>query len=57
MPKRKQKDQAVYVCIECDRTYFRVDRDEWESNRHKFNSLASKAKLRHRCPKGQEESK
>jgi len=50
--KKSRKEKAVYVCVKCDRTYFQVDRDEWDTNRHKFNSLASKAKGRHRCPRG-----
>ena len=54
------KEQTVYLCPKCDRTYYSVDRSTWDSNRTKHNAIARSVKANHKCPwerKGRKENK
>ena len=45
-----KQDKTLYVCPKCDRSYYTVDRDSWEDNRTKHNSIARSLKAQHKCP-------
>lgn len=47
---KQEKLMAVYLCPKCDRTYYSVDRQTWESARQKHNAIARSVKASHKCP-------
>jgi len=46
----KNSPQTTYLCPKCDRVYYSVDRNTWESNRVKHNAIAKSLKNKHQCP-------
>lgn len=42
--------KTTFICRRCDRVYYEISREIWNTDREKYNKEARKAKHKHLCP-------